>query len=125
MHRTTDRFMEGRQTARLPAWRRLIRHPLLQRMRHELLQAPLESILHASRKRLQWLGGASLIGQPLFYWIWAVWLPQPYDNLGVRCAVGLLGGLLMLNALANHPTSSRTEHAFNAICFIQLPLFFS
>ena len=125
MHRVTQQLLQGRRMIGMPAWRWLTQHPLMRRANEELFHAPLESILHPSRKRLQWLGAASLIGHPLFFWIWAIWLPQPFESLAARCAMALLGGLLMLEPLAGQPGSTRTQHAFNIICFIQLPLFFS
>jgi two-component system, CAI-1 autoinducer sensor kinase/phosphatase CqsS len=94
-------------------------------LREEVQNAPLESILHPSLLRLRWLGAFTLIGHPLFYWIWHHWLPQPYENLWVRCGISALGGLLMLNWFVAEPSQPRTQHLFNAICFIQLPLFFS
>ncbi|HWS04782.1 MAG TPA: HAMP domain-containing sensor histidine kinase [Burkholderiaceae bacterium] len=104
---------------------RLLHNPTARQLREEVLNAPLEPILHASILRLKWLGAFSLIGHPLFYWIWHFWLPQPYENLGVRLGISASGGLLMLNWFAAQPSQARTQHLFNAICFIQLPLFFS
>ena len=100
-------------------------HATARQLREEVLHAPLESILHPSLLRLKWLGAFTLIGHPLFYWIWHYWLPQPYENLWVRCSISALGGLLMLNLFIAEPSQPRTQHLFNAICFIQLPLFFS
>lgn len=107
------------------SWTRLRDHATARQLRHEVLNAPLDSILHPSQMRLKWLGAFTLIGHPLFYWIWHVWLPQPYENLPARCSMGLLGTLLMLGHIANAPARARTQHLFNAICFVQLPLFFS
>ena len=103
----------------------LLDHATARQMREELLHAPLESILHPSQMRLKMLGAFTLIGHPLFYWIWHVWLPQPYENPWVRGGIALLGALLMLDSIAGKPSSARTQHLFNAVCFIQLPLFFS
>jgi len=104
---------------------RLLHNPTARQLREEVLNAPLEPILHASILRLKWLGAFSLIGHPLFYWMWHFWLPQPYENLWVRLGISASGGLLMLNWFAAQPSQARTQHLFNAICFIQLPLFFS
>lgn len=43
----------------------------------------------------------------------------------MRCAMGVLGVPLMLNAVAENPHGLRTVLFFNMACFIQLPLFFS
>lgn len=104
---------------------RLTHHPAVRQLREEVLNAPLEPILHASILRLKCLGAFSLIGHPLFFWIWHVWLPQPYENLWIRLGISASGGLLMLNGFAAEPSHPRTQHLFNAVCFIQLPLFFS
>lgn len=110
---------------RAASWQWLLQHSTFRQLREEVLHAPLESILHPSRTRLKWLGVFSLIGHPLFYWIWHNWLPQPYENLGVRLGISFLGALLIFNRFARHPSRPQTQHLFNAICFIQLPLFFS
>ena len=104
---------------------RLLRHATARQLRDEVLNAPLESILHPSVLRLKYLGAFSLVGHPLFYWIWHTWLPQPYENLWIRLGISAMGGLLMLDWFAAEPLQPRTQHFFNAICFIQLPLLFS
>ena len=103
----------------------LLHHATARQLREEVLNAPLESILHPSVLRLKYLGAFSLIGHPLFYWIWSTWLPQPYENLWIRCAISVMGGLLMLDWFASEPSLARTQNFFNVVCFIQLPLFFS
>ena len=39
------------------------------------------------------LGLETMLGQPLFGWIWSRWLVQPYENFWLR---GLLGATLLL-----------------------------
>lgn len=104
---------------------KILHHATARQLRDEVLNAPLESILHPSLFRLKWLGVFTLLGHPLFYWIWHDWMPQPYENLGVRCGISMLGGLLTLDWFAAEPSQPRTQRLFNAVCFIQLPLFFS
>ena len=70
----------------------LLHHATARQLREEVLNAPLESILHPSVLRLKYLGAFSLIGHPLFYWTWSAWLPQPYENLWIRCAISVMGG---------------------------------
>ena len=43
----------------MAAWRGLGQHAMTKRLREKMLHAPLESILHASRKRLKWLGAVA------------------------------------------------------------------
>ncbi len=110
---------------RVLSWERLRHHAGLRRLREEMLNAPLESILHPSSARLKWLGAFSLVGHPLFYVIWHFWLPQPYENLWLRCGMSLLGILLMLDRVSKASSSPGTQYLFIAITFIELPLFFS
>lgn len=42
------------------------------------------------------VGAIAFIGFPLFYWIWTVWFPQPYETLSLRLIGSLLGLGLML-----------------------------
>ena len=43
----------------------------------EVLAPVADSILHPSHWRIRALGVCTLLGHPLFYVIWAFWLPQP------------------------------------------------
>lgn len=91
----------------------------------ESVSAPLEPILHASPRRLKLLGVFTLVGHPLFYWLWHVVWPQPYENLLLRLATALLGVPLLLTAVASNPTSLLTRKTFAVVSFVQLPLLFS
>ncbi|MDB5884228.1 MAG: integral rane sensor signal transduction histidine kinase [Polaromonas sp.] len=87
--------------------------------------APLEPILHASPWRLRLLGLASLLGQPLFGWIWSQWLVQPYENPWLRGLMSLLGALLLLPALSRDFSNPRVRLFLTLVMWIELPLFFS
>lgn len=91
----------------------------------ELFSAPLEPILHASTRRLKFLGAFTLIGHPLFYWFWSTQWPQPYDNLALRMATAMMGAPLLLDAVADSPNGKQTRRVFGAAAFVQLPLLFS
>jgi signal transduction histidine kinase len=91
----------------------------------EVVHAPLEPILHPSRERLQWLGAFTFFGHLAFAWIWGVLIPQPYENIAVRCAIASLGLPLLLNSVNRDLTSRLTIGVFVASSWIQLPLFFS
>lgn len=108
-------------------WNRewLLRKTSARQLRDELLHAPLETILHASKTRLWRLGLCTLVGHPLFYWIWQFCWPQPFESLWARCAMALLGVPLMFDRLAGRPFLTRTQNWFSVITFVQLPLFFS
>ncbi|WP_372825392.1 sensor histidine kinase [Polaromonas sp.] len=102
------------------AWGRL-----LSRIRSELFHEQLVPILHPSPWRLRWLGLFTLVGHPLFGWIWGHWLPQPYENPALRAAMGTLGLLLISESITNDPSSKLSAKIFTFVFWTQLPLFFS
>lgn len=101
------------------------KRPLLQWIREELLQAPLEPILHPSSKRIWWLGLSIFLGNALFAWIWSVWLPQPYENLVLRALASLLGFVLMTRHINSDPDSLLAQRVFSIVFWLELPVFFS
>ncbi|MBX7230011.1 MAG: hypothetical protein K1X48_10455, partial [Burkholderiaceae bacterium] len=86
---------------------------------------PVEPILHPSPRRIQWLGFFTFVGHPLFFWIWAYWLVQPYESLTLRLAVSLMGLILILPAVNRDPFSLFTITIFTIVTWLQLPVFFS
>ena len=95
------------------------------RVRAELLDEQPTLILHPSRWRLRWLGLFTLIGHPLFAWVWGQWLPQPYESIGLRTVMGALGLLLISESIASDPSSKLAGRVFTLVVWLQLPLFFS
>ena len=77
-------------SARGRAWRWLL---------DEIVHAPLEPILHPSRMRLLWIGIFSVAGHLLFYFIWARWIPQPYESPWMRAAMATLALIYLLPRL--------------------------
>ncbi len=67
----------------------------------------------------------TLVGHPLFAWIWTYWVPQPYENLAVRLLVSACGILLMLAYFSADPGTPRTKWLFGMVAWVQLPLFSS
>lgn len=52
--------------------------------------------LSSSAHQLVAVGAMAFLGFPLFYWIWSVWFPQPYENLWLGLTGSLLGlGLIL------------------------------
>ena len=89
----------------------------------EVLNAPLEPILHPSSRRLWWLGLSLAIGNAVFAWIWSQWLAQPYESLGLRVVASLLGCILMLRLIARDPESLLSQHVFSLVFWLELPVF--
>ncbi|MBG6070778.1 MULTISPECIES: HAMP domain-containing sensor histidine kinase [unclassified Polaromonas] len=86
---------------------------------------PLEPILHASPWRIRLLGLASVLGQPLFGWIWSRWLVQPYENLWLRGLMSLLAATLLLPGLTQDFSRPATRWLVTVVMWIEIPLFFS
>lgn len=72
-----------------------------------------------------WLGLCFLSGHALFGWIWAVWLPQPYENTVLRVVVSLLGISLMTGWVKQDPSGRPAQLVYNLMLWLELPVFFS
>ena len=94
-------------------------------LREELVLAPIEPILHASPRRLWWLGLSIFAGNALFAWTWSVWLPQPYENLALRLIASALGFSLMTRLVNRDPSSRLAQRVFGLVFWLELPVFFS
>lgn len=97
----------------------------LRKAKSVAIDAPLESVQHASRWRIRWIGIFTVFGHPLFYWLWGVWLPQPYENLWLRLGVALIGAPMVLDLWMADVGSRRTQWMFSIICWLTQPVFFS
>ena len=92
---------------------------------NELVKPLLEPVLHPSPWRIRALGLSVGVGHPLFYLIWAHWLPQPYESLWQRLLMGALGiCLLVFPWISATPPSRLSATVFSAIFWITLPVFF-
>jgi two-component system, CAI-1 autoinducer sensor kinase/phosphatase CqsS len=100
-----------------------MRHPTLLRLREEVLDPDMETILHLSPKRLKWLGIFTLIGHPVFWYIWAVLLPQPYESIIDRVILASLGIVLFYIQPRNGMQGAWTQRYFSFACWLQLPVF--
>ncbi|MBG6074661.1 HAMP domain-containing sensor histidine kinase [Polaromonas sp. CG_9.11] len=81
--------------------------------------------MHGSPWRMRLLGLASVLGQPLFGWIWSSWLAQPYENLWLRGLMSLLGATLLLPGLSRDFSSPATRLLVTLVMWIEIPVFFS
>lgn len=93
--------------------------------RDEIVDTPLEPILHPSPWRLLWIGIFTFCGHLLFYWIWAIAIPQPHENLLVRVFMAFTALIYLMPALRRDPTSTLSGRLFILATWIQLPWFFS
>lgn len=92
----------------------------------EVMRPLVEPILHPSHWRIRALGVSTMVGHPLFWLTWVLWLPQPYENLWLRLLMALCGlSLLVLPGVTSTPPSRAAALTFSVIFWITLPLFFS
>lgn len=101
-----------------------------QRVRHwaanEVVKPLVEPILHPSTWRIRALGASTMLGHPLFYLAWGLWLPQPYENLPLRVVMAILGlALLVVPGISASPPSRPAVLTFSVIFWITLPWMFS
>ena len=94
-------------------------------LKEEVVVAPLLPVLHPSPLRMKGLGLFTLVGHPLFWWIWAHWLPQPHENLTLRLFTAALGLLLMSDRVSGAPYSRLSGLVFSAVMWFELPFLFS
>jgi two-component system, CAI-1 autoinducer sensor kinase/phosphatase CqsS len=93
---------------------------------NEVVRPLLEPILHPSRWRIRALGLTTTFGHPMFYWVWAKLLPQPYENLALRIFMSVLGiSLLVFPSITATPPRKSAVVVFTAIFWITLPVFFA
>ena len=102
-----------------------MRCPFLQKLREEIFDPEIETILHASPLRLKWLGIFTLMGHPLFWYLWTQVCPQPYESLGIRLLMASLGIGLFWQQTRRGIPGVLTRRYFSFICWIQLPVFSS
>ena len=109
---------------------RALLETMSQRVRHwtsnEVLQQLVEPVLHPSPWRIRAIGMSTLVLNPLLYLAWAVWLPQPYESLGLRLVMAMLGlSLLLIPSMAASPPTRATAVVFSLVLWITLPWFFA
>jgi two-component system, CAI-1 autoinducer sensor kinase/phosphatase CqsS len=97
---------------------------LLYTMRQQVLDIPFEPIISPSKLRIQIVGVTILIGQPLYYVIWALLLPEPYENFWLRMGMMAVGALLLIPAVYSRPYSHIAARVFSFATFANLPFFF-
>jgi two-component system, CAI-1 autoinducer sensor kinase/phosphatase CqsS len=101
----------------------VMRHALLLKVREEILDPEMETILHPSPLRLKWLGIFTLIGHPVFWYIWTELLPQPYENFGVRLSLALSGVVLFFQQTSNGVPGVIVRRYYSLMAWLQVPVF--
>lgn len=93
---------------------------------NEVMKPLVEPILHPSVWRIRALGFSTMVGHPLFWAVWALWLRQPYESLVLRLLMSLGGlSLLVIPGITTSPPSRTAALTFSVIFWITLPWFFS
>jgi len=91
----------------------------------EVMQPLVEPVLHPSSWRIRAIGMSTMVGHPLFYAMWAFWLPQPFESLMMRVFMALGGlALLVIPGIGTTPPTRMGAILSFAIFWITLPWFF-
>ncbi len=90
-----------------------------------IIAPELEVILHPSRRRLQWLGIFTIVGQLLFWWLWTMLLPQAFEDVHLRILMAATGLPLIIQRAGNHFHAPFMTYYFSTVCWLQLPFFFT
>jgi two-component system, CAI-1 autoinducer sensor kinase/phosphatase CqsS len=98
---------------------------LFQRIRKEIFDPEIETVLHPSAFRFKMLGYLTVVGQLLFWFVWAVLLPQPYENIYVRLALVALGVGIFFRLIKYGEAHKGTHRYSFAVYWLQLPVFFT
>jgi two-component system, CAI-1 autoinducer sensor kinase/phosphatase CqsS len=98
---------------------------LFKRLKEEIFDPEIETVLHPSPLRFKVLGLFSFIGQIIFWYLWSVLLPQPYENVCVRLTLAVLGAGLFLGPLKFSKSNSGFYKYSYAVFWLQLPIFFT
>jgi two-component system CAI-1 autoinducer sensor kinase/phosphatase CqsS len=91
---------------------------------NSLPRYPLEPILQTSATRLKTIAIFMVIAQPVTFIIWALAVPQPFDNIWLRMALSLLPTVILIEKISKNPDSQLTELVCCLIFWIELPVFF-
>jgi two-component system, CAI-1 autoinducer sensor kinase/phosphatase CqsS len=98
---------------------------LFKRLKEEIFDPEIETVLHPSAFRFKMLGYLTVVGQILFWFIWAVVLPQPYENIYVRLLLALLGIRIFFET-PKYSEAHKGSHKYTYVAYtLQLPVFFT
>ena len=89
------------------------------------LEDSMQKSLSDSSHQLVAVGAIAFVGFPLFYWIWAYWFPQPYENLNLRLFGSLLGLGMMLTPYWPARYKKYLSWYWSLAVLFALPFFFT
>lgn len=103
---------------------------LTHRVRHwasnEVFRPLVEPVLHPSQWRIRAIAASTMLGHPLFFLCWALWLPQPYESLPLRLLMAALGfSVLVIPGVTATPPTRLAAVTFSLVFWVTLPWFFS
>jgi two-component system CAI-1 autoinducer sensor kinase/phosphatase CqsS len=102
---------------------------ITQRVRHwasgAVVQPLMEPVLHPSQWRIRAIGASTMLGHPLFFLAWAIWLPQPHESLPLRMLMAALGLSVLVPGVTAAPPTRMAALTFSAVFWVTLPWFFS
>jgi two-component system, CAI-1 autoinducer sensor kinase/phosphatase CqsS len=99
-------------------------HRIWKRLKDWFITPELEVILHPSRRRLQWLGFFTLVGNLSFWWLWTYALPQSFEDWRLRAVIAATGIGLILQPAGNQCQAPLMKLYYSFVSWLQLPLFF-
>lgn len=89
-------------------------------------QEPIEPVPNGCPKRARVVGACTLVAHPLFYFLWTVSAPQPYESGWLRFAMSICGlALIALPNLRGKRLQRWSGWLYSLLLWITLPLFFS
>lgn len=98
-------------------------HPVALWIGREVCDPEVETILHLSPLRLKWLGIFTLVGHPLFWYVWTVLYPEPYENIVLRLLLAASGIGFIFHTRLQGFSSTWMRRYFSIIGWLQLPVF--
>jgi two-component system CAI-1 autoinducer sensor kinase/phosphatase CqsS len=102
------------------------RPQLLQWAEELAFQEPIEPVPNGCAKRARIVGVCTLLGHPLFYFLWTASAPQPYESGWLRLAMCVCGvALVALPTLQGTRLQRWSPWLYSLLLWVTLPLFFS
>lgn len=89
-------------------------------------QEPIEPVPNGCPKRARVVGICTLVAHPLFYVLWTVCAPQPYESAWLRLAMCVCGlAMIALPKLQGNRVRRWSGWLYSLLLWVTLPLFFA